>query len=737
VVALFFHGAPSAANAPPNAPTWVEPDPGTIISAYDPHLNVNAFSDPDPGDLHLSTDFEIWDDSLEVRVWSDLDETVLKYHVHLGDGITEGPLAGETRLDFDRPYKVRARFRDNSGAVNSYSNWSVWVLVRTAPADALFPTLLRDVLPIAPVWKSAAGVAINLPSNATLRLLGVSSNLFRINGMAGTDTWTDFAPLTDHRALKVAYGAGSVAYSQPASKLTVVDADSLPRDIYLPAVTLTANQTRYFWIDDAGRSYNTTSALTTPDFSSLAQDLFMPWKVNFPSFAIERVVTNLYLPINIAFVSSPTGAPLDPYFYVTELYGKVKVVTRDFSVFTFADSLLNFDPMGNFPGSGELGITGICVEPATGDVFVTGIYDSLGQKYNRVQRLYASASGLAADSVRTILSGIPSAPSHEIEQCTIGPDGKLYVQVADALVADTTIAQDPNDLRGKVLRINLDGSAPADNPFGPTNKVWAVGFRNPFGGAWYGGKLYVSDNGEDVFDRVCQVVAGGDYGWCCDFTHNALHMILGGGTTAVGLPTAGFAGSAYAGNLFVGVSGATYAPGQPFNGKVIHMLDLNASGAVTSDSVFVRYVGAGYGTVVGVAFGPDGLYFTDLYGESGFGANGLTEANIYRVSTTQTSVESPAPGVSGLDALAVPNPTGNATTIRFDLPRGQRTAARVFDTSGRLVQVLTDGFLARGPQAVVWDGLDAFGRDAASGVYLIRIVTEDGAHRTARVTLVR
>ena len=66
--------------------------------------------------------------------------------------------------------------------------------------------------------------------------------------------------------------------------------------------------------------------------------------------------------------SSPAPGPSAdaPLFYVTELYGSVKVVPRNGTVSDYATDLLNFDPTGAFPGSGEKGVTGIVVDPGVG-----------------------------------------------------------------------------------------------------------------------------------------------------------------------------------------------------------------------------------------------------------------------------------------------------------------------------------------------------------------------------------
>jgi len=74
-------------------------------------------------------------------------------------------------------------------------------------------------------------------------------------------------------------------------------------------------------------------------------------------------------------------------------------------------------------------------------------------------------------------------------------------------------AQNPNRLNGKVLRLNDDGSIPADNPE-PGSPVFAKGFRNPYGLAFHPitGVPYVTENGEVGHDEVNRIVAGGNYG---------------------------------------------------------------------------------------------------------------------------------------------------------------------------------------------------------------------------------
>lgn len=81
-------------------------------------------------------------------------------------------------------------------------------------------------------------------------------------------------------------------------------------------------------------------------------------------------------------------------------------------------------------------------------------------------------------------------------------------------------------------------------------------------------------------------------------------------------------------------------------------------------------------------------------------------------------------GASGLRlAPAMPNPFESATRVQFDLPAAQRVRVGVFDGAGRLVRELEDAVLAAGPHVLSWDGHDAAGRPAPSGVYYLAVQT--------------
>ena len=89
--------------------------------------------------------------------------------------------------------------------------------------------------------------------------------------------------------------------------------------------------------------------------------------------------------------------------------------------------------------------------------------------------------------------------------------GKLFWATGDA--ASNTFAQDFNSPNGKILRLNIDGSIPSDNPV-KGSPVWAMGFRNIQGMAFSkSGKLYTSEHGDATEDEVNLIEKTKNYGW--------------------------------------------------------------------------------------------------------------------------------------------------------------------------------------------------------------------------------
>ena len=155
-------------------------------------------------------------------------------------------------------------------------------------------------------------------------------------------------------------------------------------------------------------------------------------------------------------------------------------------------------------GSGEGGLLGLALSPDyENDGLVYAYYTTAED--NRVVRFRLG------EEPEPILTGIPVNTYHNGGRIAFGPDGMLYVGTGDA--GHPAYSQDPNSLGGKILRLEPDGSVPADNPF-PNNPAFSYGHRNVQGLTWDAeGRLYATEFGQNTYDEVNLIEGGQNYGW--------------------------------------------------------------------------------------------------------------------------------------------------------------------------------------------------------------------------------
>ncbi|MBA2764227.1 MAG: PQQ-dependent sugar dehydrogenase [Thermoleophilaceae bacterium] len=155
-------------------------------------------------------------------------------------------------------------------------------------------------------------------------------------------------------------------------------------------------------------------------------------------------------------------------------------------------------------GDGEGGALGLALSPDfEGDGLLYAYITT--ERDNRVVRFEIGAEP------EPVLTGIPQNSFHDGGRIAFGPDGKLYVATGDA--GDPDAAQDRGSLAGKILRVEPDGSVPRDNPI-EDSPVYSLGHRNVEGLAWdEDDQLFASEFGENAFDEVNRIEAGGNFGW--------------------------------------------------------------------------------------------------------------------------------------------------------------------------------------------------------------------------------
>ena len=245
---------------------------------------------------------------------------------------------------------------------------------------------------------------------------------------------------------------------------------------------------------------------------------------NLPQgFTDSQVVSGLTNPTDMEF--APDGR-----LFVLEQAGRVRFVRSDGTLGTFLNISTKVD------ATGERGLLGIAFDPA----FATNRYvylhytrkaTSTVPVHNRVVRVTANATNTAivsgSEKLVFKLNNLSSATNHNGGDIHFHPVNKLlYIATGDN--AQSSNAQSLNNLKGKILRINKNGTIPTSNPFytaanntqglqasGKNRAIFALGFRNPFKFTFNkaGSLLFVNDVGQDAWEEINEVYAGNNYGW--------------------------------------------------------------------------------------------------------------------------------------------------------------------------------------------------------------------------------
>jgi glucose/arabinose dehydrogenase len=228
----------------------------------------------------------------------------------------------------------------------------------------------------------------------------------------------------------------------------------------------------------------------------------------FPDgFVSTQITSSLSSPTAMAF--SPDGR-----LFVCEKAGRLRVIKNDV--------LLSKPFLTVTVGtSGERGLLGVAFDPDFAVNQLVYVYYTATSPavHNRISRFTASGDTALANSEEVLLElDNLGATNHNGGAIHFGSDGKLYAAVGENAVPSNS--QTLDNLLGKVLRINPDGSIPADNPFydtatGKNGAIWALGLRNPFTFSFQPGstRMFINDVGQSTWEEINDGFAGSNYGW--------------------------------------------------------------------------------------------------------------------------------------------------------------------------------------------------------------------------------
>src|SRR5882724_4772203 len=339
------------------------------------------------------------------------------------------------------------------------------------------------------------------------------------------------------------------------------------------------------------------------------------------SFRVETVVGGLEVPWSIVW--APDGRVI-----FTERVGRVRV---------FEGGKLRPQPLFTVPDvepTGESGLMSVALHPqfATNHwLYLSYAYKGDGQRV-RVARYRETGQGLTDRAV--IIENIPAAQFHAGCRLKFGSDGKLYITTGDA--TERELAQRLDSLAGKTLRLNDDGSIPADNPFvGQSNarpEIWSYGHRNSQGLDWQPGTnlMFQTEHGPSGFDgpgggdEVNIVEKGKNYGWPVIHhrqTRPSMESPLLEYTPAVAPASAmfyrGTAFGQFTGNFFFGC----------LRGERIIRVVLDGRRVVSQENLLEK----NYGRIRDVAEGPDGDIYFSTSNRDGRGSPASDDDRIMRL----------------------------------------------------------------------------------------------------------
>jgi glucose/arabinose dehydrogenase len=246
---------------------------------------------------------------------------------------------------------------------------------------------------------------------------------------------------------------------------------------------------------------------------------------------LEPVLTGLDQPLYVTGAGDGTNR-----LFIVEQSGRIKVLLPDTSI-----PVLFLDITEKVLTGGESGLLGLAFHPQYKDnrrFFVSYSRNADGATCVAEYRVSESDPNSVEAEERLLLEIPQLSDIHHGGMIQFGLDNFLYVSTGDGFWEDPdNNAQNVEDLRGKMLRIDVDHtdgerpySSPSSNPFfGDTpgrDEVYALGFRNPWRFSFdrLTGQIYVGDVGHEQQEEINVVTAGGNFGWhvfegtrCTDF----------------------------------------------------------------------------------------------------------------------------------------------------------------------------------------------------------------------------
>ncbi|HEX9928908.1 MAG TPA: PQQ-dependent sugar dehydrogenase [Pyrinomonadaceae bacterium] len=370
----------------------------------------------------------------------------------------------------------------------------------------------------------------------------------------------------------------------------------------------------------------TSASYTGFDFGLVKQNKQLPNPSFTPKFHVETVSTNLEVVWSIVFTQ-------DGRMFFTERPGRVRVIEN---------GKLSSEPLAviaDIEPSGESGLMGMALHPDFTEnhlLYLAYVYRS-NEQHVKVVRFRETGKELVEP--KTIIENIPAARFHAGTRLRFGSDKKLYVTTGDA--TNQSQAQRLNSLSGKTLRLNDDGSIPADNPFVDQKdarpEIWSYGHRNAQGMDFQPGTnlMFQTEHGPSWIDGVSLfkrsggdevniVERGKNYGWA-EISHKMKRTGMETALFEYSPAVAPASGMFYRGSLFPEFKNNFFFGA--LKGQAIIRLVLNGRRIVSQE----RLVEKQYGRIREIAEAPDGTIYFSTSNRDGRGDANKEDDRILRL----------------------------------------------------------------------------------------------------------
>ena len=216
--------------------------------------------------------------------------------------------------------------------------------------------------------------------------------------------------------------------------------------------------------------------------------------------SVQTVLSGLNFPWEILWGK-------DDHIWMTERKGKISKIDPATGKVVFSASI------DEVVSNNEGGMLGMVQHPDflnNGLFYVVYDYNTNGEYHEKmIQMKFENGS---IKPVKILIENIPASSIHNGSRLWITNETTphIFMTTGDASVQPN--AQSLTSVSGKVLRFNLDGSVPTDNPFAGS-PMWSYGHRNPQGLVVANGIMYASEHGPDIEDELNIVEKNRNYGW--------------------------------------------------------------------------------------------------------------------------------------------------------------------------------------------------------------------------------